>query len=391
MGSEEIGFVNEAFETNWIAPVGPHVDLFEKGFCELTGSKYAVALSSGTAAIHLAMILLNVQRGDEVICSSFTFSASANPIVYQGATPIFVDSEKDTWNMDVNFLREAIEDRIKKGKTPKAVNLTHLYGQSADINPIMEVCNQYEIPLVEDAAEAVGAYYKGKHTGTFGKLGVFSFNGNKIITTSSGGMLVSDDKDIIEKARFLSTQAKDPAPHYQHSNIGYNYRLSNVLAGIGRGQLIVLEERVKARRANFNLYKRELGQLPGIEFMPEAEFGRSNRWLTCLTIDPEKFGATREDVRLALEFENIESRSVWKPLHLQPIFKDCPYYGGGVDKGLFEKGLCLPSGSNLNEEDIGKVVNVIRKLHQEIISSRTSTCEIDIIDWDFRAGSNVQI
>ncbi len=361
MGDKEFGFVKEAFDTNWVAPVGPHVDLFEKELCELTGSKNAVALSSGTAAIHLALILLGVQQGDEVICSSFTFSASANPIVYQGATPVFIDSEKNTWNMDANFLREAIEDRIKNGKTPKAVNLTHLYGQSADIDSILEVCNQYNIPLIEDAAEAVGAYYKGRHTGTLGKFGVFSFNGNKIITTSSGGMLVSDDEELIKKAKFLSTQARDPAPHYQHSNIGYNYRLSNVLAGIGRGQLLVLEDRVKARRANFEFYEKELGELPGIEFMPEAEFGRSNRWLTCLTIDPQKFGTTREDVRLALESENIESRPVWKPLHLQPIFRDYPYYGSGVAEELFDKGLCLLSGSNLRKEDLERVVKIIHK------------------------------
>ncbi|MBO1223368.1 MAG: aminotransferase class I/II-fold pyridoxal phosphate-dependent enzyme [Candidatus Scalindua sediminis] len=364
MGDKEFGFVAEAFETNWIAPVGPHVDAFEKEFCELTGSKYAVALSSGSAAIHLALILLNVQRDDEVICSSLTFSASANPIVYQAAIPVFVDSENATWNMDVRYLKEAIQDRIKKGKKPKAVVLTHLYGQSADIDSILEVCNQYNIPLIEDAAESVGAYYKEKHTGTLGKFGVFSFNGNKIITTSSGGMLVSGDKDLIQKARFFATQARDPAPHYQHSQIGYNYRLSNVLAGIGRGQLRVLEERVKSRRANFEFYERELGSLPGVQFMPEAEFGRSNRWLTCLTIEPSEFGATREDVRLALESENIEARPLWKPLHLQPVFKDCPYYGTGVSEEIFDKGLCLPSGSNLNGQDLQRVVKVFHQVYK---------------------------
>ncbi|HDY69141.1 MAG TPA: aminotransferase class I/II-fold pyridoxal phosphate-dependent enzyme [Candidatus Scalindua sp.] len=366
MGDKEFAFVKEAFDTNWIAPVGPHVDLFEKEFCELTGSQYAVALSSGSAAIHLALILLNVQRDDEVICSSFTFSATANPIVYQGATPVFIDSEASTWNMDIRYLKEAIQDRIKKGRTPKAVILVHLYGQSADIDPILEVCNEYDIPLIEDAAESVGAYYKGKHTGILGKFGVFSFNGNKIITTSSGGMLVSTDKDLIQKARFLATQARDSAPHYQHSQIGYNYRLSNVLAGIGRGQLRVLEERVKSRRANFEFYKKELGTLPGIKFMPEAEFGRSNRWLTCLTIDPSKFSTTREDVRLALESENIEARPVWKPLHLQPVFKDCPYYGAEVSEGIFDKGLCLPSGSNLSKEDLGRVVKVFHQIYEKV-------------------------
>ena len=362
MGEKEFAFVKEAFDTNWIAPVGPHVDLFEKEFCELTGAKYAAALSTGTSAIHLALILLGVNRGDEVICSTFTFAASANPIIYQGANPVFVDSENATWNMDVHFLEEAIRDRIKKSKTPKAVILVHLYGQSADIDPILELCNEYNTPLIEDAAESLGAYYKGEHTGIFGKFGVFSFNGNKIITTSSGGMLVSEDKGLIQRAKFLSKQARDPAPHYQHSHIGYNYRLSNVLAGIGRGQLSVLEDRVMARRANYDFYKRELGDLPGIQFMPEAEFGRSNRWLTCLTIDPFKFGDTREGVRLALESENIEARPLWKPLHLQPVFKDCPYYGSGVSERLFDKGLCLPSGSNLEKEDLERVVEVVEEV-----------------------------
>ncbi len=362
MGDKEFAFVKEAFDTNWIAPVGPHVDLFEKEFCELISAKHAAALSSGTAAIHLALILLNVSRGDEVICSTFTFAASANPIIYQGATPVFVDSENSTWNMDVNFLGEAIKERAKKGKTPKAVILTHLYGQSADIGPILELCNENNVPLIEDAAESVGAYYKGKHTGTFGKFGVFSFNGNKIITASSGGMLVSNDESLIQRAKFLSTQARDPAPHYQHSHIGYNYRLSNVLAGIGRGQLCVLEDRVHKRRANYDFYKRKLGDLPGIQFMPEAEFGRSNRWLTCLTIDPLSFGANREDVLLALEYENIEARPLWKPLHLQPVFRDYPYYGSGVSERLFSEGLCFPSGSNLKEVDLERVVETVSSL-----------------------------
>ncbi len=366
MGEKEFAFVKEAFDTNWIAPVGPHVDLFEKEFCELTGAKYAAALSSGTAAIHLALILLGVNRGDEVICSTFTFSASANPIIYQGATPVFVDSENASWNMDVNFLEEAIKDRIKKGKRPKAVILVHLYGQSADIEPILKLCNENNIPLIEDAAESLGAYYKGKHTGTFGKFGVYSFNGNKIITTSSGGMLVSDDENLIQKAKFLSTQARDPVPHYQHSDIGYNYRLSNVLAGIGRGQLNVLEDRVLKRRANYDFYKGKLGDLLGIHFMPEAEFGRSNRWLTCLTIEPSEFGFTREEVRLALESENIEARPLWKPLHLQPVFKDYHYYGSGVSERLFNKGLCLPSGSNLEKGDLERVVETFKSVGKGI-------------------------
>ena len=365
MGDKEFAFVKEAFETNWIAPVGPHVDMFEKEFCEITGARFAAAVSSGSAAIHLALILLGIQPGDEVMCSTLTFAATANPITYQGATPVFIDSEPSTWNMDCNCLEDAIRDRIRKGKRPKAVIIVHLYGQSADMDTIMNLCKQYDIPLIEDAAESAGAYYKGKHTGTFGKFGVFSFNGNKIITCSSGGMLVSDDEGLIRKAKFLATQARDPAPHYQHSHIGYNYRLSNVLAGIGRGQLRVLAERVQARRDNFDYYKKELGCLPGIQFMPEAGFGRSNRWLTCLTIDPSKFGATREDVRLALESENIESRPVWKPLHLQPVFQGYPYYGSGVAEELFDKGLCLPSGSNLRKEDLQRVVKAFLQVYRK--------------------------
>ena len=360
MGDKEFAFVKEAFDSNWIAPVGPHVDMFEKEFCEITGARFAAAVSSGSAAIHLALIILGIQPGDEVICSTLTFAATANPITYQRATPVFIDSEPSTWNMDCNCLEDAIRDRIRKGKRPKAVIIVHLYGQSADIDPIMYICNQYDIPLIEDAAESAGAYYKGRHTGIFGKFGVFSFNGNKIITCSSGGMLVSDEESLIRKAKFLATQARDTAPHYQHSHIGYNYRLSNVLAGIGRGQLCVLEDRVNARRTNFDFYKKALNGLPGIQFMPEAEFGRSNRWLTCLTIEPSKSGFSREGVRLALESENIESRPVWKPLHLQPVFQGCPYYGSGVAEELFDKGICLPSGSNLTREDMQRVVNVFR-------------------------------
>jgi len=290
MGDKEFAYVADAFESNWIAPVGPHVDLFEKEFCEFTGARYAAAVSSGSAALHLALLLLGVQSDDEVICSALTFAATANPIIYQNAIPVFIDSESYSWNMDCNCLEYAIQERIRKNKKPKAVILVHLYGQSADIDPIIDICNHYDIPLIEDAAESAGAYYKGRHTGTFGTFGVFSFNGNKIITCSSGGMLVSEDERLIQKAKFLSTQARDPAPHYQHSHIGYNYRLSNILAGIDRGQLHVLEERVQVRRANFDFYKKEMGNLPGIQFMPEAAFGRSNRWLTCLTIDPLKSG-----------------------------------------------------------------------------------------------------
>ncbi|MEG4519592.1 MULTISPECIES: aminotransferase class I/II-fold pyridoxal phosphate-dependent enzyme [unclassified Microcoleus] len=365
MGSLEQEFVKEAFDTNWIAPVGPHVDAFEQEFCQVVGAKHAAAVSSGTAALHLALQLIGVGSGDEVFCSTLTFIATASPITYLGAKPVFIDSDRTSWNLNPDLLRAALDKRAKIGKLPKAVVIVHLYGQSCDIDPILEACNAYEIPLIEDAAESLGASYKNRSPGTFGKIGIFSFNGNKIITTSGGGMLVSDDQKIVEKARFLATQARDPAPHYQHSEIGYNYRLSNVLAGIGRGQLRVLEERVEARRRNFDFYKQALGNLPGIEFMPEASFGRATRWLTCLTIGPTAFGADREQVRLALAEEKIEARPVWKPLHLQPVFADCECIEGGVAQELFEYGLCLPSGSNLTDEDLERVTTAIAKIHKE--------------------------
>lgn len=363
MGDRELEFVKEAFDTNWIAPVGPHVDAFEQEFCQLTGAGYAAAVSSGTAAIHLALLLIGVQPGDEVFCSTLTFAATANPITYLGAKPVFIDSDRISWNMNPDLLQEALEQRAKVGKLPKAVVLVHLYGQSADINPILKACQQYDIPLIEDAAEALGATYKGRAPGTFGRIGIYSFNGNKIITTSGGGMLVSDDSELVAKARFLATQARDPAPHYQHSKIGYNYRLSNVLAGIGRGQLLVLQERVKARRRNFEVYQQALGKLPGIEFMPEADFGQATRWLTCLTIDHTAFGADQEQVRLALAKQQIEARPVWKPLHLQPVFAGCEYIGGAVAEDLFARGLCLPSGSNLTDADLERVIDAIIKSH----------------------------
>ena len=365
MGDEEFSFVKEAFDTNWIAPVGPHVDAFEKEFCELTGANAAAAVSSGTAALHLALRLLDIGPGDEVICSTLTFIASANPIVYQGAKPVFIDSDETSWNMDPNLLAETLQAKAKAGKLPKAVMLVHLYGQCADIDPIVELCEEYNIPLVEDAAEALGATYKGKVPGTFGELGIYSFNGNKIITTSGGGMLVGKDPDLISKARFLATQARDPAPHYQHSQIGYNYRLSNVLAGIGRGQLKVLEDRVAARRRNFEFYRDAFGHLPGVEFMPEAAYGRSTRWLSCLTIDPQKFGADREQVRLSLASEKIEARPVWKPLHLQPVFAECDRIGGQVAEKLFHTGLCLPSGSNLSQADLERVAQAFQNAYQK--------------------------
>jgi dTDP-4-amino-4,6-dideoxygalactose transaminase len=363
ISEQELAFVQEAFTTNWIAPAGPHVDAFEQEFCQVVGSSHAAAVSSGTAALHLALRLLGISGGDEVFCSTLTFIASANPIVYQGGIPVFIDSDRTSWNMNPDLLREAIEKRAKQGRLPKALVLVHLYGQSADLDPILEVCNEYEIPLIEDAAEALGATYKGKSPGVFGKIGIYSFNGNKIITTSGGGMLVSEDKKLVDQARFLATQARDSAPHYQHSEIGYNYRLSNVLAGIGRGQLRVLKDRVAARRHNFEVYQQALGKLPGIEFMPEASFGMASRWLTCLTIAPEAFGVDREKLRHALAQEQIEARPVWKPLHLQPVFADCECIGGAIAEDLFERGLCLPSGSNLTDEDRERVIQAITQVH----------------------------
>jgi len=361
MGEMEQQFVAEAFATNWIAPLGPHVDAFEREFCDVVGARHAAALSSGTAALHLALKLVGVGPGDEVFVSTLTFSASVNPILYCGATPVFIDSERGSWNMDPALLAESLEDRARTGRLPRAVVVVHLYGQSADLDPILAACERFGVAVVEDAAEALGATYRGRAPGSFGKAGIFSFNGNKIITTSGGGMLVSDDESLIVHARKLATQARDPAPHYQHSEIGYNYRMSNVLAGIGRGQLQVLEERVQARRRNFAFYRDALERLPGIEFMPEADWGRHTRWLTCLTLDPAALGVDCAAVRLALEAENIEARPVWKPMHLQPVFAEHPAVGGGVAQSLFERGLCLPSGSNLSESDLARVVEVVRQ------------------------------
>jgi len=363
MGDRELEFVKEAFDTNWIAPVGPHVDAFEQEFCQVVGAQHAAAVSSGTAALHLALRLIGIQSGDEVFCSTLTFIATASPITYLGAKPVFIDSDRTSWNLDPGLLKDALDRRARLGKLPKALVLVHLYGQSADIEPILKACDRYEIPVIEDAAESLGATYKERSPGTFGRIGIYSFNGNKIITTSGGGMLVSGDSDIVAKARFLATQARDPAPHYQHSEIGYNYRLSNVLAGIGRGQLRVLSERVNARRRNFEVYQQALGHLPGIEFMPEAAFGRATRWLTCLTINPAAFGADREKVRIELAKQQIEARPVWKPLHLQPLFDGCECTGGAVAEDLFERGLCLPSGSNLTLEDLERVIQAITEIH----------------------------
>ncbi len=363
IGEQELKFVKEAFDTNWVAPVGPNIDAFEQEFSQVVGSKHAAALSSGTAALHLALKLAGVQPGDEVFCSTFTFIASASPITYLGAQPVFVDSDRISWNMDPNLLETALAQRDKLGKLPKAVVLVHLYGQSADIEPISQICDRYGIPLIEDAAEALGATYKNTSPGTWGQTGIFSFNGNKIITTSGGGMLVSNDGDLISKAKFLATQARDPQPHYEHTEIGFNYRLSNISAGIGRGQLAVLKDRVAARRRNFDIYRQAFGDLPGVEFMPEADFGTSTRWLSCLTFDPQTTGIDREQIRLQLLEKHIETRPVWKPMHLQPVFAHCECINNGVAEDIFQKGLCLPSGSNLNDDDLERVVSEILNLY----------------------------
>lgn len=367
MGERELSFIHEAFKTNWIAPLGPHVDGFERDLQDYVGMNYAAVLSSGTAAIHLALILLGVKYGDEVICQSFTFSGSANPIVYQGATPIFIDSEEDTWNMDPQILEEAIRDRIKKGKKPKAIIPVHLYGMPSKINEILSIAEMYEIPVIEDAAEALGSSVNGKKCGSFGTIGILSFNGNKIITTSGGGALLSNNEEIVKKARFLATQARDPAPHYEHTHIGYNYRMSNVLAGIGRGQMQVLDDRVAARRNNFNRYvhffslKNQEGY--NVQWTSEPLGFFSNRWLTTILIHPnENHGISREMVRKAFEKENIESRPLWKPMHLQPVFRNAPFYGTSIAEKLFFDGLCLPSGSNLTEGDWSRIFDVLHNI-----------------------------
>ena len=364
MGGRERDYVTEAFESNWVAPLGPNVNGLEKDIASyLDDHTHVAALSAGTAALHLALILSGVGAGDEVICQSMTFSASANPIRYQNAIPVFIDSEKDTWNMAPEIMEEAIKDRIAKGKKPKAIIPVHLYGMPAKMNAIMSIAEKYEVPVIEDAAEALGSSINGKKCGTFGAMAVLSFNGNKIITTSGGGALVSENEAFIKKATFLATQARDPAPHYQHSHIGYNYRMSNISAGIGRGQMEVLPERIEQRRKNFSFYQKELKPFVGITLVNEPAGFFSNRWLTTILVDPEKTnGVTREDIRLALEKENIESRPLWKPMHLQPVFQSFPYYGKNVAENLFENGLCLPSGSNLTAHELERVLDVFKEL-----------------------------
>ncbi len=363
MGGGEMKYVKEAFDSNWVAPLGPNVDGFERELCAATGAKHVAALSSGTAAIHLSLILLGVKPGDYVIGTSFTFSATVNPIAYLGATPVLVDSEAETWNMDPELLEKAIqgERRKAKGERIKAIVVAHLYGMPARMREIMAVADKYGIPVVEDAAEALGSEYMGKRVGCNSKFGILSFNGNKIITTSGGGALISDDAAMIEKARFLATQARDPAPHYQHSEIGYNYRMSNVVAGVGRGQLEVLDLRVTQHR-EFNAWYRELlKDVTGVTFQtePSSDF-YSNFWLTCIVIDPAKAGTDREKLRLAFEAAHIESRPLWKPMHLQPVFAGCPAYVNGTSERLFTNGLCLPSGSNIDGEGRERIAEVIK-------------------------------
>lgn len=365
MGGNEVKYVQEAFSSNWIAPLGPHVsgfeDELEKYLNRQNGEKHVAALSSGTAALHLALIMLGINRGDEVICQSFTFSASANPIAYLGATPVFVDSEKDTWNICPLQLERAINDRMAKGKKPKAIIAVHLYGMPYQVDAVTAVAEKYDIPIIEDSAEALGSTYKNKACGSFGKFSILSFNGNKIITTSGGGALVTSTESEKKQAVFLATQARDEAPHYQHSQIGYNYRLSNVCAGIGRGQLEVLEQRVENRRKMHRFYKELLAPLKSIEVFsePTSDY-HSNHWLSCITFQEKDGYEKREKLRLALAASNIESRPLWKPLHLQPVFKDAPFYGTGTSEELFRIGLCLPSGSNLIDSDRDRIANVLQ-------------------------------
>lgn len=360
MGGLEERYLKDAFNTNWIAPLGPNVNGFENDLSEyLGGHLYVAALISGTAAIHIGLILLNVQQGDEVICQSMTFSASANAISYVNATPVFVDSETDTWNMDPGLLETAIKDRLSKGKTIKAIIPVHLYGMPARIKEIMEIGARYNIPVVEDAAESLGSSVDNVKCGTFGDISILSFNGNKIITTSGGGALVSRNINFVNDARYLASQARDEAPHYQHSRIGYNYRLSNLCAGVGRGQMEVLDERVRQKRSVFSFYLDQLRNVPGIFFLAEPRGYFSNRWLTTILIDPAKAGFSREDLRLKFESENIESRPLWKPMHMQPVFQGHPKYVNGFSESLFKKGLCLPSGTNLSEDDLSRVCEIV--------------------------------
>ncbi len=372
MSGDEQRYINEAIHTNWIAPLGPNVDSFEEEIASYVGVSEAVAVSSGTAAIHLALSLLGVTKGDTVFCSTLTFIASANPIIYQGAEPIFIDSEPETWNMSPQGLKRALQDASIEETLPKAVIVVNLYGQSAKMDEILSLCNQYNIPVIEDAAESLGSTYKGKASGTFGKFGVYSFNGNKIITTSGGGMLVSNDVAALQQARFLATQARDSAPHYQHSQLGYNYRMSNILAGVGRAQLQVLENRVEARRQIFERYYQELAGFTGITFMPELSNTKTNRWLTVLTINEKEAGISAAELVQAFTEQNIEARPVWKPLHMQPLFEGVRYYSHDESKDvaqqLFNTGICLPSGSNMTEDEQNRVIKCLKKALNRVLN-----------------------
>jgi dTDP-4-amino-4,6-dideoxygalactose transaminase len=364
MSGEELKLIQEAFEANWIAPAGPDITAFENEMAEYVGIEHAVALSSGTAAIHLGLEILDVQAGDEVIISNLTFIGSVNPVMYLGAKPVFIDSETESWNMNPLLLEEFLAKRAKSNKIPKSLILVHLYGQSADTDTISAICEKYGVALLEDSAEALGTSYKGKHSSSDARIAAFSFNGNKIITTSGGGMLVTSDSSIAERVRYLSTQARQPGPHYEHTEIGYNYRLSNILAAIGRGQLRILPERIKRKRQIFQYYQDNLSQFPGIGFMPEADWGQATRWLSVITVDREQFGTSPEDIRIALEAENIESRPVWKPMHMQPVFAKNEFIGNAVSENLFVTGLCLPSGTALSDEQLERIVSIICTMHR---------------------------
>lgn len=358
MDGDERKLLLEAFDSNWIAPVGPDIAAFEEEFAHLVHAPYAAALSSGTAALHLALLTLGVEPGDDVIVSDFTFAASANAVAYIGARPVLVDCDESTWNMDPELLEVELAERASRHSLPKAVVVVDLYGQCADYDRITPICAKYEVPVVEDAAEALGATYRGAPAGSNATIGIYSFNGNKIITTGGGGMLTSTDSSIVDHVRYLATQAREPVIHYEHKAIGFNYRLSNLLAAIGRGQLRRLEAKVERRRAVYRRYEQLLGHRPGVQFMPEAAYGTPNRWLTCLVIDPNEFGASRDDVMTALEDRDIESRPTWKPMHLQPVFSEAPYRGNDVGSRLFEGGLCLPSGSSLSDDDVDHVAEI---------------------------------
>jgi dTDP-4-amino-4,6-dideoxygalactose transaminase len=362
VGAEERRLLLDAFDSNWIAPLGPHVDGFERDVAERIGVPNSLALTSGTAALHLALLLLGVGPGDDVLVPTQTFVATANVVTYVGARPVLVDSDPTTWTIDPGLVADELETRARQGRLPAAVITVDLYGQCADYDPLLAACAEFDVPVLEDAAEALGSTYGGRPAGTFGAAGVFSFNGNKIITTSGGGMLVSDDEALIARARYLSTQAREPVVHYEHVAVGFNYRLSNLLAAVGRGQLRGLDERIQLRRAINERYRAALSELPGVEFMPIAPYGEPNYWLTCVLIDPDHFGATHADIRLALEALDIESRPTWKPLHLQPVYADAPTVGGDVSASIYERGLCLPSGSRLAEEDLDRIAATVRSL-----------------------------